>query len=683
MTRKRFGIPIAALALALAAAAAQAADGDPAAKLSADNTIVYARMDTRELLDKGEQVLRFVDEESGRKVIHQVKALHRLIQEVAAKHEFQPQLFDDIADVQFHFVLMAKDEPEVKVHKFEVPVYDDETGEVVAGKTEEHSQTETSYFTPSFVLKTSSPEVSTNFMAEFKAFLDRKKEENPESDEFNRKDIEVEKGELITDVNEETMVGCLDEYLVFSQGNPKELWAALVAPQANPLSETAGYKRLVPGDNPPQTFVLVNLEALVNLSEQRLKTALEEARKKYAEEGGEEQEGWNPSQFEVTRAENSYKSFLTAKQLFSLDKCKQSGAAFSFSAEANAVTAMFRGLFTHGEGISPILAEILESPAQLTVPDIGKPDTGCIMFRVRPKVIYDAVLNVLAVSNPESAATTAEAMLEMKQQIGTNLPEIFELFAGNFYLFVDVERKEVEKSDYQFNEETEEWESKTTKSMELVPEPVFLCGVTDAQVARDLLSTIFAQMSMNPMFNQFIKKRTYQEADVYCMGPGAAKPDADPTKAGAAVVVDRYLSLGTWDHVTGLIRRFKSGKIGTASELQGIVEKHGNANFLFIIPKAFDAKVRSLAEQQAEDEEEDPFKKLLEEGIGELMDELLANDIADEATAQEIEEALTELVQGLKDISEKADMLMPQTTVIHGAHSGLVYEVRGDAELRK
>ena len=684
MFRKLFVVPVLVFGLILTAVTAQAAD-DLAAKLSADNTIVYARVDLKHLLDEMEKVLVFVDQESGGKIIHQVKELHRIIKEILAKHEFQPIIIDEIANVELYFVLMAKDEPVAKVHSFQMPKYDPETYEPIPGEFTEHSRTTTSYFTPTLILKTPNSKMAANLMEECKALLDREKEKNPESTEFNRKEIEVEKGELICDEEEESFLGRLDEYFVLSMGNPRELWAALLAPGENSLNETSGYKRLSSAEQEPQIVALVNIKALIEMSEQRLKAALDEAQKKVDEAGGAAPGGFNPASFQLMMAQQLYQAFMMAKDLLSLDKCLEAGLGSSISASENVVASSGIAMLAHAEGISPVLAQLLDGSGELQVPDIGKADNACMMLRLAPKIIYDEVMTVLNVAYPEMAQKMIESMFTMKQQFGADAPTVLDLFAGDYYLFLDMTKKEIETYDWEMNEVTGEWDRTAKKTNVIVPDPVFLCGVKDAQVARNTLSAIFTQLAMNPQFNRTVKKRTYQETDVFCMGPEVGKPDADPTDPGTfgLVVLDRYLGFGSWDHVTSLIRRFKAQKPGTAAELQAIVEQNAGANFLFVIPKAFQEKTRRLTQEQGNQQMEDIFKKILEEGISDLIEKLTSEDITDEATGQEIETALTELVQAVQTFTEKAQDIAPQTGVVTGKHTGLFYEIKTSSEARK
>lgn len=659
MLKRALGVLAVAVGILPAIALAEAGGDSLARTLPTDKTVFYAELDVSSFLSEARALLDFTDPEAAGQIAFQVKELYGMVRELAAGHEFQPILFDKITDVKLYAVVMAMDEPKVKVHSYKVPRYDRETWEPIPGEFEERTHTETQNYILSFVMKTPDPECAADFMEEIKALAERESRDNG----FERVDIEVERGELIGDQEESGTLGRLDEYVILSNGTPRELWAALMAPPARILSETPGYRRLVGGDEKPQAFMLANIEPLVRKAEESLKRGIEEAEREAAEReeaGEDEMRDW-----ELQAARSSYKTFVLFNKLLSLDQCKQAGASVYFSASGDAVVRDFRGMFAHGENISPILEEILTGSGNYTLPAAAGLENMWVMGRINLKRIYDEVIEVLTAAEPQAAAQFAMAMQLMKAQAGVDLSDMFILLDSDVYAFVDIVEKEVERRRYEFDEETEEPKVVTEKEMAVVPEVTMLWGVRDAQATRAVLSTVFTRLSTNPSANQFVKKRTYQETDVFCVGMDVARDEKYPDgmTSFAMTIVDRYFTAGGWEHVTGLIRRMGSATEAVDTELAAIVEKHADANFLMVVPAAWQKKFERLM-TKVQGEDRDPFERILEEIKS------LDLELEDEAMAERIKAALGELVIALQAINEAGSAKLAETAVISGAHRG-------------
>ncbi len=660
------------------AALAQPPEGALAGNLPTQKTALYAEMDVGAILVEGQKALVFIDREAGQKVVYQVTNLYGLLRELSASYEFQPSLFDKIMDTKLYFVVMAKDEPEVKVHKYQVPRYDPETYERIPGEFEERTSTETKNYVFSMVLATPDEQTAANFMDEFKAYLDRENEKSPDSGDFDRVEIEVERGELIGDPEGEQTLGRLGQYIIISNGKPAELWAALMVPPQDTVSDTPAYGRFTGGDRKPQGLLMVNIQLLVKKAEDDLKRELEEAQKEYAakEGGGEEQ--WSQESWRVLSAKNAYTAFRIYKELLSLDQCRQVGASFYFSATEDRAFRHFKGLLAHGENISPVLEELLSGSGAFTLPAIGKADTITIMARVSLKRIHDEAVNWLRASYPVEAAQFDAAMAAMKMQIGADVGEMLALLASDLYAFIDVVEKEREVREYVFDEETGEPKFVTEKKMATLPEVTLLCGLSDPQAAGQMLSTIFTTLAGDLQFNQMVKKRTYQETDVFCIGMEVTKPETYPDglTSFAMTIVDRYLSFGSWEHVTTVIRRMKSETKEADKLLGEIVQKHADSNFLAVVPKAFQQKVQKLA-AKARGMDEDPFDMLLE-GLESWQPEL-----EDEELGGKIKAALSELILAAKAMQEKSLALEPEAAVVSGTHEGAFYVIEQTTDMSK
>ncbi len=644
-------------------------------RLPTDKTVVFAQIDVRDMLKQADSALAFIDPDTREKVGYQLKELHGLMKEVAATYEFRPKLLDDIINAEVSFALMLKDEPLEIVHKRKVPKYDEQSMQEIPGEFEEHTWTERKAFTPSLIVQTAGLEVATDFMEEFKALLDRQGE--------GWQVIEVERGELIGDVDEHGTLGRLDDLLVLSDGDPKELWAALIASPEERVSNTPIYRRLMEVPQKPQAFLVVNLQTLFGELENWLKRSLDEAEKEYAQHEGQpdDQEDWEdgPRQWELQQARTSYKTFLTFKDIFSLDQWEHVGASLAYDITKHRALSEGRLVFSHGEQISPALLELLEGSGSFMLPRMGERPGICVMARLSLKRVYDEVISTLRASDPAATASYDMAMQAMKMMVGLNVEELLAMLASDFYLFVDFVVKEREViTDVEFDEETGEQKVIREKQVGPVPEVQLLWGLNDPQASRDTLNRAFATLSTNPQFNPFIKKRAFQETDVLCLGTDAAKPEnyPDGLTSFAVVIVDRYLTVGSWKYATTIIRRMKSEMGRADPEIQRIVEKHKDCNFLMVFPKAAQQRLQEMARHAQADD-------------GDLFDQLLKDlesadfDLRDAELAGRVKSALRELIVSFRQLQEKSGALAPQTSVITGRHTGRFYEIRAGSEVTR
>jgi len=680
MLRRALCAVIALIGLLPAIAVAQSATDSLARNLPADKTVFYAEVDLKGTLDEGRKFLTFVDPEAGGKIVFQVEELYGLLRELAAGYEFQPKLFDNIKQAQLYFLIMAMDEPQVTEREYQVPKLNPDTWQPIPGEFDKRTYTERKDYVSSVVVTAPDEETAADFIAQFKAMLDREREKHPDSPGFQRMDIEVERGELFRDAEGTETLGRLGRHIIFSDGNPKELWAALMAPSPNTLFDTPVYSRLATGDQKRQAFMIVNIEALVRKGEESLQRSLKEAEEKYTpgqtnEEGGDEQK--SEGQWELQAAKSAYNMFRIFKELFSLDQCRQAGAGWYLSAGEDKVLTDFKGLFAHGESISRVLEELLTGSGSFTPPRTGKLEAMCIAGRVSPSNIYNAVLEVLGTAEPTTAAQFGMTMQTMKTSVGVTLGEIFSLLAGDFYVYLDFVEKEVDVLKYPIDDKTGPLTPTTEKQKRLLPDVTLLWGVSDPEAARNTMSGILTALSTRPDANQFVSKRTYQETDVFCMGMNVANPDVYPDglTSVAVTIVDRYVTFGSWEHVTALIRQMAATDTQVDPELQAILAQHADSNLLVVVPQAWQEKFRKLMEKTQGDQK-DVFDKMLEK--------LESADfkLEDEALTQRLKTGLKELLLAVRAFNEKATG-MTKTWVLSGTHKGTFYEIEGKSELSK
>jgi len=671
------------------------------ARLPVQGTALYVHLDVGRILAEGQKYLKWIDPDQGAKVVYQIMNLHSLGRELAAKHEFQPALFDRIAETRLYVVVIPKEQPVVKVHKFRTPKMDPKTFKTIEGEFDEHTSTHTEDYTSSLIVETPDEEVAADFMEQTRALLDRQKEKHPESKEFDRKDVEVERGELIAllgtspgedqedgrsvqvtgDSTDMATLGRLGKYLILSDSNPRELWAALMVSPEKAVTESPFFSRLVAGNDVPLCVTMSHIPTLVAQAEKSLKRKIAEAEKKQAEKEkkGQGRPGFMPGDWEVRMAQGQLKALRIFNTLLSLDQCQHVGAAALVSAKEGVVSSDVRALLTHGENISPVLRELLTGSGEFHVPNIGRTRAVCVMVRVDLKRLHDEVLKMLQATDQNAVAQFNAYMQMMKMMVGLNLSEILDMLGSDMYLFVDFARKERETRTFvKVDEKTGRRQFKMEMKMAGVYEATLLWGLKYPQAAGFTLSQLFTRFSTNPQYNQFVRKRTYQETDVFCVGLDVAKPDKYPDgmTSFAMVIVDRYLGVGSWDHVTRIIRRMKSDKEQADRALRSIVQNHAGANFLMVVPKAFNQHLQELAKEsqgEADDFMDRALKHLDEADLG----------LEDEELSRNVKTALKELVLAVKALQQNVQAVAPAMAVIAGKHAGTVYEIRCTTEMRK
>ena len=659
--------------------AARGQEEDPlAAVLPADSTVVFVRLDLPRTLAQMEKAFSFVDAEAGERIVYQVGVLHEILIEAAANQEFSPVLLERLADIQPYFVMIAKDEPEVRELVGRRRPFDEETGQPDFENWQEFTYTETSRFTNALVIDTGDEETAAGFLTEIKALIDREQERNPGMPYFERVDVEVEAGELISDAGGNVFAGWLGSRFVLSNSNPEELWAAMLAPPDESVADTDAYRRLVEAEQMPLGLALVNAGRLLSIADAALTDAAEEARRAFQEQVGEKPRGdWDRDERSAYRqmeaAQQTLGMFQAASQALSFDQWDRLSA--SFYSETSDEGTVGGGLvsFTHGEAMSAIMQELLDGSGSFNPPDVGERKGACVMARVSAARIYEGVVASIQASNPQNAMRFAMGMALMKGQFGADLNDILGMLAGDCYVLIDVVRKEHEVSEMVFEEGDERPRFVTETRIGPVPDVLLLSGLEDPTAARELISRIVTALGGNPLFAQMCSKRPYQGEEIVCFGANAGDLEVYPDglTSFALVVTGRFLTIGSWERVTAMVR--SSG--GTDTELAAVVDANPDANFLAVIPAAFSKR---MAEMVRDDDQEEAGLRMLLHGL-----ETADLGLDDEDLEQRLKASLRELIEAADEIGDKADLLNRETVVISGTHRDGAYDVETETALRR
>ncbi len=667
---KKWLLAVLVLVMSWNAGAAEIAERLP------ESTTFYMEFDLGKVLELSQKNLEMVDQERAAAVIFQVRALRDQVKELLANDEVTLQLLDHPEGCKGYVVVLPLPEPLVEKHTYKAQKWDPKTGQPIEGEFEEHTWEDTTSYSVAVILETTA-ELAADTIAQIKVLVAREHEkEGGEGVAYT--EAEVERGEAIIIGEEKVFLGRMDNLIVFSNPQPKELWRALLEPVEKSLAASELYKRYTPGGVRPLTMGFVNIASLVMKGEESLRAAVEAARKKQGEENGKKPEGGEnnaedfemPGNFELIMAESALKQFLLMKNLFSLDKMRSAGLRVEATATENSLRSSSQFTLALAEGVGPVLSLLLNAGKSLEAPDLGAREGIAVMGRFGAAEMLEAVQQSLA---QEEAASFQQQQMMMQMMLGMSLNDILSQLSGDLYMFVELVDKEHESTTW--NRET--GEMVTQKKFGPMPELTLLWGLKDREAFTQLLSKFFTVASVSPMIGRFLKKRVYQEQDVYIVGSDAGKEGADPDGLYnyAMAVVGRHLSFGSWKDMTALIRRAQAAAPGEKTHAGDAIATHPDANFIGVMPKGFNERLQqAMRGEDGKDPVEEVIKQLTE------MDDF---PIENEDLAKRIKETLVRLAENLIPLSKKAQTLGRPAMVVHGKLNGNFYEIGSEDEFIK
>jgi len=641
-------------------------------RLPAD-TIFYTQTNVPSLLGEADKYLKFVDAEEAKGLVRELKTMHEILKEIGAEYEFEPILFDKIFESDLYVIVNTKTKPKVTVRK--VTRRNFQTGE-----SEEKTETETENHTVSVVIETT-PEVAKDFLKQFKGLVERLKEKHPDKDGYGGyKELDIDEGELLAVGRDKFTLGRRDRYLVVSSDKPEKLWTALDSSPDTSLVDTELFQRYDRAKPSSLGLCLLNLEALLLQAEASLKQNLTDAKQRRSngedsgddEEGAPPQGGFDQKVFDEKIAEQSLKSFLAAKEIFSLDQVKTLGGNLAWETAERESHSRARMDLLLGEKISPVLRQILDGGQRFQLPPLGKLDHLCIFLRTGLSKILEGIVAGL---DETTSQQFQQSMMIMKGVVGHTAGEIFDHLAGDLYFLVDIKEKEHETQD--FDEKSGKFITKTVVGP--MPELFLLLGVKDREAFSNVLSDVITRLSSGPFaptLGKFISQRVYQGIDVYLVGQGLDLEGNDPNglTSYAMVVVDRYLTFGSWKEVTAMIRRAKAADKGANRKLAAIVGEHKKSNLLIVAPSSWSKKMQKMSDKADDD--------VWDEVIDEMVKDFLELS-EDEEVKTRFKDAFKRADRHLKALSEKGQDLAVDPAVGDGGLSGTLYEAKANFDYRK
>ena len=648
--------------------------------LPGDKTVVYVHVDLGTSLDQMNKSLTFIDPETGGKLAAQVKELYAMGLEVAKSYEFKPALLDHVGELDLYLVVLAMDKPEEISHTTKTPKLNKDTMEPVPGEFDEQVSVERHQYAVSLVVRTPSEEMAADFVQQYKALLGRQKEKHPDVPGLEQTDIKVDKGQLVGQKDGGVTVGCLGDMVVVSSGNPKELWAALMAPPEKKLADSAAYQKLMAGaGGSPEVIGMANVGAFIHQAEAALKGSVDAAAKGSAEGAG--QDAQDPAAAAAAAgqamAQMFYNLYETFQKLFSLDKLEWAGGSASFTTDADHCVSTSYIMLSHGEPISPLLQEMLSGSGAFQPPAIGKADSMCVLVRVDVGRIINEVLQSLSDMGGPIGMQLQQGLAGMKAQLGVGLDDLLKLPAGDTYVYIDFTAKDVEQSKQVYDDKTQQWTENKTKVHVVTPDLTVLLGLRDANAARDTIGGLVTRLSAEPNTSEVVNKRTFKDTDVYCFGPGMADPANQPDgkTSFAIAIVDRYLAFGSWDDVTKAVTQLAAAQPKTDAALMAVVKANPDANFLVVVPKA--AQMKSQQVMANMEGQQNAFA-MMAAGL-----QTMHLGLEDQKLEGRIKTGLEELIKDYQALVVKAAAVSPDVTIMKGAPAGDYYEISSKTDLKK
>lgn len=611
-----------------------------ATSLPAEQTVVYVEMDVSKTLSVLQKTANYIDRESAQRLIYQVRDLYDLGRKLARRHQFQPMLLDRIQECKLYFLLMA-DEPQ--------------------------------NYVPALVIQARDASATVDLVQHVKSLLKRLQEKHPDAEQFNWKEVEVDRGEMIK-VAGQGVLGRLGPYVVMASERPRRLWGALISSASAPVSGTPLYQRLTRGRNEPHWKAVVNIEALVKRLGTSLENELKAAQEQVEQESG--QQGFSMGRFRLQWARMAKKAFDFSKSLFSLDKLHRAGMGGAVQVSQDGVTSNSTLLLSHGRPLSETMNEILDGSGSFKVPDTGPNEAVAVFCRVNLARIYENVLSELEKMDASSAQSVRAMMQMMKARVGVSVDDVMSFLASDFYMFVTMEARKI-TSVLPAPPSSGSGETSVETQMIISPKVTAIWGVTDPGAARETLSTLFTKLAGDPQMSQSVSKRTYQETDVYCFGTNIADSNNYPNGVSsfALAVVDRYLTVGSWDRVTELIRQIRSPQRQVDARLARVVEQNSDANLLVVMPEEFQQHMREELAKLSTSQTQ-VFDMLLNF----LQDAEF--DVGDPELSSQLKDNVTKLTKAARDFYEEYQKV-GGSAVMTGKHRRDFYVIDSRSKMQK
>jgi hypothetical protein len=323
------------------------------------------------------------------------------------------------------------------------------------------------------------------------------------------------------------------------------------------------------------------------------------------------------------------------------------------------------GLLAHGKDLSALAAALLDGAGGFHVPPVWDDQAALVMTRVDWELLYGQVITHLQVAMPRQMSGYAMGMQLMRNRLGADLPGIVGQLAPDVYTMVRLKpRADTARPEHEAAEHT------PADRANLVPEFLVMWGLEDPRATRRWLSRAFTRLSGMPDTLPFVRKRIFRGRSIHCVGADVTQKDAFPdgTRSFGLLVADRYLALGSWERLTGIIRRIQAEGPVRTGRLPWLLQDNPNANFMLYLPAAAQQRMQNLANREGRGDIGLPDVPTVED---------LHGIFQDEAFSRQVHERLARLLPALRTIVASAEE-RNRDRLVKGVHWGRFYEITAE-----
>jgi len=280
----------------------------------------------------------------------------------------------------------------------------------------------------------------------------------------------------------------------------------------------------------------------------------------------------------------------------SFDKIKYLELNFSTEVKDEAIVSSSYFSFHYDTPLSTVMKLILNGGAPLSYK--GDVKGLSLMFRMGVSEVFDEFISeFMKNKSAEEATLFWNKMNQMKKEFGVDFLDVSRVFSGDFYLFMDVIKKDYVEATYDFDER----KMKQLIKNGLRPEFECLAGLKDVKKAKQLLSDFYNSPTVNADAIRFAKKK-YKENDIYVVSVkgDAGEGEIDGLQNFAIAIVGQHIKIGSWKSLTSFIDNYD--KQGDRA-VDAWVQQHEKATWITKIGEGFNERFSDMARSSDEIEQ--------------------------------------------------------------------------------
>jgi hypothetical protein len=507
-------------------------------------------------------------------------------------------------------------------------------------KFEAHVNNPEKLMEPFLVLETSSKEVASNFITEVFALSQRMKQPV--------KKTVVGKGVLLTaDLPNAEMgfsggLGALDNFVILGMGDFGSFYKTLSTDTLVTFASNELYKKYRATKKTEHLYVYFDPKPYIAIG----KT--------------------------MAKADPNFESIFTA---LSLDSLSAIEVILSSDVTKNSVKSATSFRMHHDKPLGKLLTSVLNGGPALNMPSSKKGLS--VMARADVKTLVQSIIEeVVKGKSAEEKKAIMQEIDGQKASLGIDIKNLGDTFPGDLYFFVDITEKDY--MEMEFDEKTQQVIE--VKKRGKRPDLNLVLGTTGEAKGKKALKDLFA----SPMFRGApVQIEIYKKETIYVLGMMDPNNKTRPNglQSYAIAATGNHLTMGSWEKVTGMIDKVKSGAAITAD---AVIKKHEKDNFLFKAPNKFYLDIQNFMMGMIPMPGAQPGKNMMdvakEQMIKDLVRDLKKMPSKDAKLKGEITTTITEIVETLFTMGIES---YGGDGIFYGHLQDGYYELSADSEAKK